>query len=235
MSVQQNILARIASGSNEVFLLSRWGIWASQPGPFDCLSAVRPFDRLRANGRRIPFVVSLSNHRRTMAPTHNRKALQSQRSCHSGATTPAWLLPGGRANSHDGPSSGPWDPMAGDTLPWPRCGALELSVAWMREAAPSLRGGAHPMWTTGGPESRHARSPGAGSRKGATGRHVAGPWRSTADGLQHLGQQPFRLKGDILVLGQRQHFFQVGGGALGVSGEDAQPGSLHEVLGHLWA
>ena len=25
--VQQNILARIASGSNEVFLLSRWGIW----------------------------------------------------------------------------------------------------------------------------------------------------------------------------------------------------------------
>ena len=27
LSVQQNILPRIASGSNEVFLLSRWGIW----------------------------------------------------------------------------------------------------------------------------------------------------------------------------------------------------------------
>ena len=29
LSVQQNILARIASGSNEVFLLSRWGILGS--------------------------------------------------------------------------------------------------------------------------------------------------------------------------------------------------------------
>ena len=29
LSVQQNILPRIASGSNEVFLLSRWGIWVS--------------------------------------------------------------------------------------------------------------------------------------------------------------------------------------------------------------
>ena len=29
LSVQQNILPRIASGSNEVFLLSRWGIWAA--------------------------------------------------------------------------------------------------------------------------------------------------------------------------------------------------------------
>ncbi len=32
LSVQQNILPRIASGSNEVFLLSRWGIWGLQVG-----------------------------------------------------------------------------------------------------------------------------------------------------------------------------------------------------------
>ena len=34
LSVQQNILPRIASGSNEVFLLSRWGIWVDRDVPF---------------------------------------------------------------------------------------------------------------------------------------------------------------------------------------------------------
>ena len=33
LSVQQNILPRIASGSNEVFLLSRWGILVIQDSP----------------------------------------------------------------------------------------------------------------------------------------------------------------------------------------------------------
>ena len=54
MSVQQNILARIASGSNEVFLLSRWGIWEpwSREGPPGWLGRWPSDHRVRLTERR---------------------------------------------------------------------------------------------------------------------------------------------------------------------------------------